>query len=1051
MNRAGKRASMRVWTSFLSLFAPRYSFIAVVSLMMGVLISQLMSSSRPSRPSSRLAGQLLDTRPFAGKAQGVIGALGVPTRGISPEQTRLLARNLALDLDAELRATRPRVVEWLIRYGKWRHGQRLGIDALIVPNDVPHRSRQQSFGIGTLAFQFQNFSSTTEARLRSFLATAMPVLVDLYGSPITSPPGGTRTVTIVLDEGLEALDGGVYDAATDTIRLPEFVPTRGFDWFNLLHQVLHAFRGPLLLSFPAWEEGMARAAAIIAAKRLRDQGITELANFDPKDPINGDPLWVLPLYDLLNQPPLGNPIFLCPSGFEPMAFWRVGMSAAAWLKVAAENPQCFRQFNATLLAQPDPLTVRGDTVALVELMRDIVPVVEGQPFRDWYRRQYVLDTGITIGPKLYTFAIPLNIGILLIINHYRTVQIATPSGPVVDEQPFTGVTAQLRYRNDQSDDLFAEEGNEVDITDGEGFIAPQFFNIGGPNLIFVDIFASNLAMTVPFPYMVRGEEPKENPIFGGVLGTFSGSVAIRFNDLADLSPTPVTRGVFAVQQGTDIGSLYRLRITHRQEGMAESTERRNGAFDFLCLIIRSRPSVVTLQTTLKAGIHLFAVPLFPLASDEAQALGIPQDQLLLAHWNPTRPGDFKYELYPRITTAMMPGVGYWLKVGQDVTLQVQGTPLPLGEFYQVPLAGGWNQVGNPYAKDLPVSEIQAALGTQPSVDLATAQQKQWLDATVWIWDPQQRRYQIAQTVPQWQGFWIRSLRPGVRLVFGGARRRTGIGAYRQIGGGQTDGSAGQRVSELTNRQVGNEQTSHVSAPPLIPRPSLLWSVQFSVAAEGMADTENRFGVVPSDATTMRLAKPPPVPDTIWTAFVGEGGEGLAHDFRPDSPTQRWRFLVINGTNTSLPIALSWDGLAFVPRSVRIWVTDMTTGESFSLRQRSRYTFTAQPGEKRQFLVSAFSRGGEPMVRIVSVQSLRGRGVMVHAVVTTPVSLQVQIRTLTGRLIRQFTLNALGRLSFVWDGRKDSGQPVPSGPYLLAVTGQDEEGRQQHDVRVVMLR
>ncbi len=1025
----GKSARGQVGKAFLSPLATGYALLAALSLTVGFLLSQPLPSSSAPHPSPRLAGQLVDTRPFAGKAQGIIGALGVPTRGLSPEQVRTLARHLALDLDAQLQATRPKVIDWLIRYGRWRPYQRLGVDALIAPNDAPTRSRQP-FGAGDLAFQFQNFPAAIEARLRSFLQTALPLLTDLYGPPITSPPGSTRTVTVVLDENLQALDGGVYDAASDTIRLPEFVPSRGYDWFNLLHQVLHAFRGPLLLSFPAWEEGMARAAAIVASKRLRDQGVAELANFDPKDPINGDPLWVLPLYDLLNQPPLGNPTFLGPSGFQPMAFWRIGMSAAAWLKVAAENPQCFRQFNAALLSQPDPLSVRGDTVALVELMRTIVPTVEGQDFYDWYRRQHVLDTGVTIGPKLYTFALPLHIGVLLILNFYRTVQIAQGAGIVVDEQPFTGIIAQLRYRNDQSDDLSPEEGNETDIIDGEGFIAPQFFNIGGANLIFVDIFAGNLAMTVPFPYMVRGEEPNENPIWGGVLGALEGRVAVRFNDLADLSPVTLTRGVFAVTQRIDLGSLYRLRLTHQAEGMAESTEFRNGAFDFTCVILHARPSVVTLQKTLPAGIHLLTVPLFPVVSDEAQALGIPPDRLLLARWNPMRPGDFKYELYPRITTPMMPGVGYWLKVTQDVTLQVQGTPLLEGDLYQVPLAGGWNQVGNPYARDLPVSEIGAALGTEGFVDLETAQRRQWLDATVWVWDAQQRRYQIAQTVQQWQGFWIRALRPGVRLIFGSARKRMGKSA---------------------NGQVGRGQIPRVLMPSLATRPSPLWGVQLSVTAEGMADTENRFGVSRPDAAPTRIGKPPPVPETIWAAFLGDDDEKLAHDFRPDRPTQRWRFVVVNGTDNPLPLTLSWDGLASVPRSVRLWATDMATGETFSLRQRSRYTFTAQPKEKRPFVVSALTVQGEPMVRILSVQPLKGRGVMVQALVTAPVSLQVEIRTLTGRVIRRFAVNASGRFSFVWDGRDENDRFVPTGPYLLALIAHDDDGRTQHAVRAVMLR
>ncbi|MCX7968163.1 MAG: hypothetical protein N3B10_06695, partial [Armatimonadetes bacterium] len=84
---------------------------------------------------------------------------------------------------------------------------------------------------------------------------------------------------------------------------------------------------------------------------------------------------------------------------------------AAWLKVAAENPECFRQFNQLLLALPDVESVRGDTVSLVDLMREVVPQVEGMDFYDWYRRQYVLDTGVSVGPKLYAFAVPLHMGV----------------------------------------------------------------------------------------------------------------------------------------------------------------------------------------------------------------------------------------------------------------------------------------------------------------------------------------------------------------------------------------------------------------------------------------------------------------------------------------------------------------------------------------------------------------------------------------------------------------------------------------------------------------
>lgn len=995
--------------------------------MVGALLLAMASLS-----AAQDAWRLLDTRPFAGKAQGVVGALGVPTRGLTKRQILQLSRAQVMGWDAQLRATKPACIEWLIKKGFWRKGQRLGIDAIVVPTDAFRRRRsRQGFGGGSLQFQFQNFPANAEGQIRNFLQTAMPVLTELYGAPVTSPPGSTRTVTIVLDEALEALDGGVYDAATDTIRLPEFILERGYDWFNLMHQVLHAFRGPLLLSFPSWEEGQARAAAFIAAVRLRGQGVAELSKFDPKDPVNGDPLWILPFYDLLNQPPLGNPVFLPPSGFQPMAFWRIGMSAGAWLKVAAENPSCFRQFNEAFLALPDPNAVRGDTVALVDLMRTIVPQVEGMNFRDWYRRQYVLDTGVSIGPKLYAFTVPLHIGVLLVLNHYRT----TPTG---DEQPLNG-TAQLVYRNDQSDDLFAEEGNETEIIDGEGFIAPQFFNIGGANLIFIDIFVNNLAMSVPFPYMVRGEETNENPLWGGVLNALGGQVSIRFNDLTDLEPVNVTRGVFAITQGLDLGQLFRLQIRHQEEGGAEAVERRNAAFDFYCLIVQGRSAVVPMEVTLSPGIHLFTVPLLPTATDEAQALGIPADELLLAHWNPTRPGDFKYELYPRITVPMMPGIGYWLKLFQETTLRVEGTPIPADSPYQVPLFGGWNQVGNPFARDLPVSEILVAFGSEQPVDLTTAEQRQWVQRNVWVWDPQ-RGYQIAEAVRQWQGFWVRALRPsGVRLVFGTGRKTMANSKWR-----------------MANDEHSPAKDAHQS--PVANRQSpFLWSVRFIVTAPGSPpDTENRLGVFPSDSKSdspTRIAKPPMVPGSVWAGWESPDGL-LAYDFRSNRPNLRWKFVVVSDLPDGTPITLYWEGLSEVPRSMRLSLTDLTTNQRFALRNRSSYTFIAHKGEARMFVVEAIQAPALPLVRIVSVQPVRGRGTLVQLMLTSPAQVRLEIQTLTGRTVRVIANQFISRLpsvTLLWDGRDHTGNFVPFGAYLLRAIARDEDGREQQAIRTVMVR
>lgn len=979
-------------------------------------ITVFLAFSFATVSASQTAWKLLDTRPFAGKAQGVVGALGVPTRNLTKDQIRVFGRQRALEFDARMRKTKPRLIDWLVKRGYWKRGQKLGIDALVVATDNSRPRSRQTYGAGTLQFRLENFPAAVETRIRSFLDRAMPVLIEIYGPPVTSPPGSVRTVTIVLDEALDALDGGVYNSAADEIRLPEFVPQRGYDWFNLLHLLLHAFRGHLTLSFPSWEEGQARAAAMMAAIRLRGQGVEELSKFDPKDPIHGDPLWVLPLYDLLNQPPLGNPVFLPPSGFQPMAFWRIGMSTGAWLKVAAENQRCFRDFNEILLSLPNPEAVLGDTVALVDLMREVVPKVEGMDFYDWYRRQYVLDTGVSVGPKLYTFAVPLHIGILLIINHYRT----TNDG---NEIPLSGL-AQLVYRNDLSDDLYAEEGNEAEVYDGEGFIAPQFFNIGGPNLIFIDIFLNGLALTLPFPYMVRGEETAENPLWGGVINYPSGQIQIRFNDLTDLQPVEINRGVFAITQGLDIYQLYRLRIRYVGEG-SEAVEFRNAAFDFYCLTVLARPSVAVMEVTLPAGIHLFSVPLLPTAFDEAEALGIPPEELLLARWNPLRTGEFKYEFYPRITTPMMPGVGYWLKLLRDITIRVEGTPIPIDEPYQIPLYGGFNQVGNPFARDLPVGEILVAFGNEGPVGLAEAEQRAWVQNAIWVWD-RERGYQLAQTVKQWQGFWVRALRPsGVRLVFNWSR---------------------SRLSPRQNLSLNRVSVSN-SSP-------IRWSLRLVVTAPNSPpDTENRMGVVYGSQSPSRISKPPMVHNSVWSAFIVDG-EPVAHDFKPERQNRKWNFVVKSDLPDNTPISLRWEGLHQVPKTVALVMTDLTTNEKFSLRSRSSYTFLGRKGETRNFVIEVVQANFTPLVRIAYVQSLRGRGVIARLVLTAPVQIQAEVKTLTGRTVRTLTgayATQPTSLSLIWDGRDQSGKPLPLGAYLLVVNARDEIGREQRAIRTVMLR
>ncbi len=395
---------------------------------------------------------------------------------------------------------------------------------------------------------------------------------------------------------------------------------------------------------------------------------------------------------------------------------------------------------------------------------------------------------------------------------------------------------------------------------------------------------------------------------------------------------------------------------------------------------------------------------------------------------------------------MMPGIGYWLKLLRETTLRLEGTPIPTDVPYQVPLFGGWNQVGNPFARDLPVSEIFVAFGSEQPVDLTTAEQRQWVQRTVWVWDPQ-RGYQIAETVSQWQGFWVRALRPsGVRLMFGtelgkrGVGRRTAANSQGRVSKGEHSKAKAAHHSPVANRQ-----------------PSLLWSVHFTVTAPGSPpDTENRLGVFRLSPLVTRhppLVKPPMVPGSVFAGWESTDGL-LAHDFRANRPKQVWTLIVRSDLPDGAPVTLYWDGLTQVPKSVRLSLTDLTTNERFALRNRSSYTFIARKGEARKFILEAIQAPALPLVRITSVQPLRGRGMLVGLILTSPAWVRLEIQTLTGRTVRVIAerfITQLPSVTLFWDGRYQTGNFVPFGTYLLCVIAKDEDGRQQQAVRTVMLR
>jgi hypothetical protein len=71
--------------------------------------------------------------------------------------------------------------------------------------------------------------------------------------------------------------------------------------------------------------------------------------------------------------------------------------------------------------------------------------------------------------------------------------------------------------------------------------------------------------------------------------------------------------------------------------------------------------------------------------------------------------------------------------------------------------------------------------------------------------------------------------------------------------------------------------------------------------------------------------------------------------------------------------------------------------------------------------------------------------------TAPATVQAEIRTLTGRLVRIFVNSSEPKtqIQLIWDGRSADGQILPSTPLLLRLSARDNLGRETQ--RVVVLR
>lgn len=950
---------------------------------------------------------------------------------------------------------------------------------LVVPN-IKTRSHDPNNNL-TFNFPTSGDGSWTPAlaqELSNIRDVMYPALRNVYGAPFWN-----GTVTVINGDNLtpimsdpNAISGGIYNVSQNQIIFAQYNSAQS-RVFNLTQMMAIAFRGPASISYDAWERGMARAAtlesvrnALPALNTLYGNGVVTVA----------DPLWhALDRYDLLNQPALGNDRFFPVSktngqantaSFPNMLVPRLMMSGSVWLKAMAESPSFLRDFNALYYAAFDAdANLKNSTPGLKNIAAQAVPGgnVEGMSFQNWYERQFVLDTSISPGVKLYTFLSPLrpnpaetppnddDFAFASVLYYYQTTFDTQGNS---DEVNLSGTSYPIYWDFNFSTRLFlAAQYERVDILQGQGAVAPTFFNtIGAPD----DNGRMRVAIDFPINLLNNrqyvaprsmGKTDAPNNFWGVVVGADTGKVRIQTDTGVD-QELPVKNGAFGgILTGNAFTRPSRATLTFTNDVGVQTAQRQvNLGYNEYVAVFYVNDPVTSVTHTFPAGPAMISFPIQPLKPRAAEALLNPGNDtplfndgdLLLAQWRQNILGEDKYMRYPTLDP-IQPGKGYWSNFGGATPTKIVGRTTSQDQDVSIGLLFGWNQIASPYDVTVDVNALQFQyLADNVPVDLSTAIGRGWIAATnvptvgqvvVWDYNTAQGYVKATQLEP-WKGYFIRVLvSEGVTITY-------------------------PNPTTILGRRASIKRSA-VVAPPSG------WAVPLQVRGPNGIGASAWFGQT-SEATTgfdakLDTLRPPDFSRAVPTvAFShpdwGANAGDYFTDIRRSGLKQTWEFTV-NTPEPDKSYTLSWSNLNGVPRSTRLVLVDKSSGQRQYLQTSSGYSFTPGNSPTRKFEIVAEERGRSALriMNVVSRPTRAGGGGAVEIAydLSQGATVSLEIRGIDGKPIRKLTASRAaseGSNTVIWDGRNDTAISVSSGQYLVHITARTQDGETARIVQPVLV-
>lgn len=361
------------------------------------------------------------------------------------------------------------------------------------------------------------WTSLELSTLNSWKSDFYPVIKSVFG-----PPAASKNINVRKDPTITGA-AAFYDSSANEIYLKDLLQADPF-----VHEIHHAFRDDLIITFDQFEEGMVRASEVAVFNKL-----PQYAYFDRHHSYGIDIY-----YEGNNQVGISDFAGDFFDGFSNvlMLYQQAGYG---WGKCLIEDPQFLVKFNQAYYsaAVKDP-SIKNDMSKLSAIAGSIVHTVEGLKFTQWYSMQEIFNGNPPLG---YQFVYKRDSSVLYLFNRNQDGNEYMDAGATVNIDVY-----------DCSGNLLS---STTDITNTYGWVGVPIYFPNYQGRLTVSVSADTPQGQVKQDFLTISYGGYSG-LFGIVKNGLSGTVTVRTS--AGMYSAAVNNGAFDITQAGTVAGKFTI-------------------------------------------------------------------------------------------------------------------------------------------------------------------------------------------------------------------------------------------------------------------------------------------------------------------------------------------------------------------------------------------------------------------------------------------------------------------------------------------------------------